>query len=367
MTAEAAAADTAVAAVPPRSRLARIRALFNPEAVPVTEIADLAADDLNRAWISGYEQLSVTGFWSIARRLPALLAAALRLAAAASRPRTVWLLALQAVAGVCQAVSLFATTGALGALIASGPTPDKISAALPSLMLIGALLAVQAGAIGVGQLLVGQLAPVMDAQALGRLQQLCTTVEAVAFDSAGWMDAEIRAERGAVSPRYLLQATVRVMRNTAGIIAAAIVLAAIDPLLLPLLALTIAPKLWAQIRSARQGYAVWVRQMEGKRRQNQIAQLGQSVSYAPEVRAWDCRNTSASATASSRCCSPAKPPRWPGPRPCPPWPGTPLPPSRCWAPTRPWWSCCTPAGYRWPWAARRSSPSAAPKPRCCRW
>ena len=281
MTAEAVAETPALRP----GRIARIRALFNPEAVPVTEIADLASDDLNRAWISGYEQLSVTGFWSIARRLPALLAAALRLAAAASRPRMVWLLVLQGVAGVCQAVSLFATTGALGALIASGPTPDKISAALPSLVLIGALLAVQAGATGVGQLLVGQLAPVMDAQALGRLQRLCTTVEAVAFDSAGWMDAEIRAERGAVSPRYLLQATVRVMRNAAGIVAAGIVLATIDPLLLPLLALTIAPKLWAQIRSARQGYAVWVRQMEGKRRQNQIAQLGQSVSYAPEVRA----------------------------------------------------------------------------------
>ncbi|NUR58692.1 MAG: ABC transporter ATP-binding protein [Catenulispora sp.] len=279
-------AEATVEAVPlRRGRIARIRALFNPEAVPVTEIADLASDDLNRAWISGYEQLSVTGFWSIARRLPALLAAALRLAAGASRPRVVWLLVLQVIAGICQAVSLFATTGALGALIASGPTPDKISAALPSLVLIGALLAIQAGAVGVGQLLVGQLAPVMDAQALGRLQQLCTTVEAVAFDSAGWMDAEVRAERGAVSPRYLLQATVRVMRNAAGIIAAGIVLATIDPVLLPLLALTIAPKLWAQVRSARQGYAVWVRQVEGKRRQNQIAQLGQSVSYAPEVRA----------------------------------------------------------------------------------
>jgi ATP-binding cassette subfamily B protein/ATP-binding cassette subfamily C protein len=271
--------------VPRRGRVARIRALFNPDAVPVTEVDDLAADLLNRAWIAGYEQLSVTGFWPIARRLPALLGAALKLAAGASRSRMVWLLVLQVVAGVCQAVSLFATTGALGALIASGPTPDKISAALPSLVLIGVLLAVQAGAVGVGQLLVGQLAPVMDAQALGRLQELCTRVEAVAFDSAGWMDAEIRAERGAVSPRYLLQATVRVMRNAAGIIAAAIVLATIDPLLLPLLALTIAPKLWAEVRGARQGYAVWVRQMEGKRRQNQIAQLGQSVSYAPEVRA----------------------------------------------------------------------------------
>lgn len=287
MTAETAAAAEAPPqhASPYQGRVARLRALFNPDAVPVTEIDDLAPDTVNRAWISGYEQLSVTGFWPIARRLPALLGATLRLAAAASRPRVVWLLALQVAAGICQAVSLFATTGALGALIASGPTPDKLSAAMPSLVLIGTLSAVQAGATGIGQLLVGQLAPAMDAQALGRLQLLCTTVETVAFDSAGWMDAEIRAERGAVSPRYLLQATVRVMRNAAGIIAAAIVLATIDPLLLPLLALTIAPKLWAQVRSARQGYAVWVRQMEGKRRQNQIAQLGQSVNYAPEVRA----------------------------------------------------------------------------------
>jgi ATP-binding cassette, subfamily B, bacterial len=290
VTAEA-AEETAVAEgpvglpAPRRGRVARLRALFDPDEVPATDVGDLASDAANRAWISGYEELSVTGFWSIARRMPYLLRTALKLSAAASRPRTIWLVVMQVVGGVCQVVSLFATTSALGALIASGPTPGKISAALPSLVLIGALLAVQAGANSVGLLLVGQLAPVMDAQALGRLQELCTTVEAVAFDSAGWMDAETRAERGAVSPRYLLQATVRVMRNAAGIIAAAIVLATIDPLLLPLLALTIAPKLWAQVRAARQGYVVWVRQMEGRRRQNQLAQLGQSVGYAPEVRA----------------------------------------------------------------------------------
>lgn len=268
-----------------RSRAARVRALFSLDAVPATEVDGLASDDLNRAWISGYEQLSVTGFWAIARRLPHLLRMTLVMSAAASRPRTIALVVMQIVAGVCQAVSLFATTGALGALIASGPTPHKISAALPSLVLIGALLSVQAGATSVSLLMVGQLAPVMDAQALGRLQQLCTTVELVAFDSAGWMDAETRAERGAVSPRYLLQATNRFLRNAAGIIAAAIVLTAVNPLLLPLLALTIAPKLWSQVRSARLGYVIWVRQMEGRRRQNQLAQLGQSVGYAPEVRA----------------------------------------------------------------------------------
>ena len=267
-----------------RRKLIRLRALFNPDDVPATVVEDLAVD-ANRAWSHGYAEVAVTGFWAIARRLPRLLRLTLRMAADTSRPRTVWMLTLQAVSGICQAVSLFATTNVLGALFASRPTPDRVTAALPSLVVIGCFTALQSGASSVGSLLVAQLSPRMDAVALLRLQQLVTEVELAAFDSAGWMDAETRAERGAVSPRYLLQATVRVMRGAVAIAAATAVLALIHPLLVPLLLLTIAPKVWAEIRSARLDFAVFVRQAEGRRRQNQISNLGQNIGYAPEVRA----------------------------------------------------------------------------------
>ena len=276
---------TAEAATPGRIRLwTRVRAMFSVDAVQAATV-DGVADNLNKAWMSGYEEMAVTGFWAIARGLPELLRMTVSMAFAVSRAKTSWMLGLQVLSGICQAVSLFATTGVLGALFAAGPTPDRVAAALPSLIAIGVFTAVQSWANSTGWMLILQLAPHMDQAALGRMQQLCAEVELVAFDGAGWMDAEVRAERGAISPRYLLQSTVRVLRGLVSIAAAAAVLTLINPLLLPLLALTIAPKMWAQIRSARLNFQVFVRQQEGRRQQNQISSIGASTGYAPEVRA----------------------------------------------------------------------------------
>lgn len=267
-----------------RRRLARLRAMFDPDDVPQTVVDDLAGDPLNRTFASGYAQLAVVGFWTVARRLPMLVRTSLVLAAAASRRRTVLMLSMQAVAGVCQAVGLFATTNVLASLFRAGTTPDRVVAALPALAVIAAFTAVQAAANGVASMLSSQITPRMDANALMRLQELCTQVELEAFDQAGWMDDESRAERGAVSPKYLLQATVKVMRGAITIGSATAVLALISPLLLPLLLVTIAPQMWASVRMARLEYKVWIRQIEGRRRQNIIAQLGQNLYSAADVR-----------------------------------------------------------------------------------
>jgi ATP-binding cassette subfamily B protein len=267
-----------------RGRLERIWALFNVDGVADVELGDLAMD-VNKQWQSGWEETSTTGFWAIARRLPQLLRLTLSLAATASKARTVWMLIAQVVAGGCQAVSLVATTGVLAALFAGHPTPQRVSGAVPSLIVIAVFIAVQSSANAIVNLLSAQLGPRMDQVTLLRLHQVSTTVELAAFDQAGWADAAVKAERGAVSPNYLLTATVRFTRGAVSIVSAAVVLAVVSPILLPLLALTIVPKMWAQVRSARMGYVVFVRHNEGRRRQNQITWLGQHLAYAPEIRA----------------------------------------------------------------------------------
>lgn len=263
--------------------IARIQALFNADGTADIELDDQAMD-INKQWQSGWEETSTTSFWAIARRLPRLLHLSLALAVVASKSRTVWLLTAQAVAGICQAVSLVATTGVLAALFAGHPTPQRVRDAVPSLIAIAVFTAVQSGANAVVNLLVAQIGPRMDRVTLLALHKLSTGVELAAYDQAGWADAAIKAERGAVSPNYLLSATVKFTRSIISIASAAVVLALISPILLPLLLLTIAPKAWAQIRSARMGYVKFVRHNEGRRRQNQITWLGQNIAYAPEIR-----------------------------------------------------------------------------------
>ena len=269
----------------PASRLGRIKALFSPDAVPRQEIDDLAADPYVATWTRGYAEVAAASFWSNARRMPELLRLTLHTAAEVSRWRVVTLLVLQVLSGVFQALGLLATTGVLAALFTGRPTPDRIASALPSLILIAAFTAATALASNVSSLMQSQLSPAMDSAALARIQELCTGVELVAFDQAGWFDEENAAERGAVSPHFMLQATVRILAALATVGSAILVVAFVNPLLLPLILVTIVPRWWAAVRVARMDYKVFVRQSEGRRRVNQIAYIGQSISQAAEVRA----------------------------------------------------------------------------------
>src|SRR5467141_3808366 len=88
-------------------------------------------------WFIHAEALSRTGFLAMARRLPALILEALRLAWRASRRDTTATIALNIASGAFTAFGLLATTGVLQALFATGPTPGRVRAALPSLVLVG--------------------------------------------------------------------------------------------------------------------------------------------------------------------------------------------------------------------------------------
>ena len=84
-------------------------------------------------WMHRATELAHTGFWSVARRLPALIREAISLAWATSRRDTAASLGLNVAAGVLTTLGLLATTGVLHQLFAAGPTPDRIRAALPAL------------------------------------------------------------------------------------------------------------------------------------------------------------------------------------------------------------------------------------------
>src|SRR3569833_4278038 len=83
-------------------------------------------------WYDHGEAAATARFSAVARRLPALIGQAMRLAWRAGRTDTVTTVALNLMSGVFTALGLLATTGVLDALLASGPTPDRVRAALPS-------------------------------------------------------------------------------------------------------------------------------------------------------------------------------------------------------------------------------------------
>ncbi|MEU8248035.1 hypothetical protein [Nonomuraea sp. NPDC048916] len=101
-------------------------------------------------WHIHMDQMAEVGFLTIARRLPSLVRQAMGMAWQASRRDTAATVVLSLLGGVFTAFGLLATTGVLTALFQEGPTPERVRAALPSLIMVGVAAAlrttVQAGA-----------------------------------------------------------------------------------------------------------------------------------------------------------------------------------------------------------------------------
>ena len=261
----------------------RMTRAFDVDAVPVTVIDDMAPDP--DGWNTGYADTAGTGYRTVARRLPLLIATSIRLAAEASKPRTVALLVVQTASSLAGAFSLYATTDVLAPLFGAGATPDRIRAALPSMLVVLVLTASRSLCDSIAKAFAQQLGPMMDARAMIRLQELCTRAELVAFDTADWVDASQRAERGSISARSMLAITQQVLQSLATLIGVAGVLAVLHPVLVPLLLLSVVPRWWAAVRVARLDYKVFVRWVEGRRRQNLLIGLAVTTSSAAAVRA----------------------------------------------------------------------------------
>jgi len=123
------------------SRRRRACAPGQPEASADELTAELTAS----YWRAHDERLAAIGFITVARQFPGLIGQALRLSWEANRRDTIAAIALNLVSGVLTGLALLATTGVLEALFAVGPTPHRVRAAIPSLVLVALAVAGRAG------------------------------------------------------------------------------------------------------------------------------------------------------------------------------------------------------------------------------
>jgi ATP-binding cassette subfamily B protein/ATP-binding cassette subfamily C protein len=110
------------------------------------EAADHETAELTANYWRAYDQrLSTVKFSDVARRFPALIGQAVNLGWSASRRDTAATIVLNLASGVFGGYALFATTGVLQALFAAGPTPHRVRAAVPSLILVAVATAIRSG------------------------------------------------------------------------------------------------------------------------------------------------------------------------------------------------------------------------------
>ena len=261
------------------------------EAAPAQPEADELTAELAAAyWQAHDRRLAETGFGAVARQLPGLIGQAVQLGWQANRRDTAATIGLNLVSGVLTGFALLATTGVLEALFAAGPTPERVKAALPSLILVALAVAGRAGLQAAAGWAQSRLHPQVDRVVEIRLLDLTTQVELAAFDDAEFYDAMQRArDRGLYSASQVVTNVLDCVTGAVGIVATALVVAVLQPVLLVLLLLAELPGGWAAVRSARIGYITNFALADSHRRKWILTDLMAERDTAAEMRSFTLR------------------------------------------------------------------------------
>jgi ATP-binding cassette subfamily B protein len=260
--------------------------MADTEAAPDLTLASLRTPD----WLAHTDTLRATSLAAVARRIPALLREALRLGWVASRRDTVLAVALTLVAGTFTAVGVLATRGVAAALLAAGPTSDRLRAALPALITVGAATGLRSALSAAAGWAQARLTPQVSAAAETRFMELTTDVELGAFDDPGFADDMERASnRGNLSALHIVEYAVNLLTGVVGVAAAAGALLIVHPALAALLLVAITPVGWAAVRAARVRYLSLYRRVARRRRLWLLENLMANRRTAAELRSYGMR------------------------------------------------------------------------------
>lgn len=253
---------------------------------PGDGLPELAASD----WTHHTAAFAATSFWAVARRLPAIVREAVALAWGVNRPDTVAAIGLNIAAGVMTTFGLLATSSVLRELFASGPTPDRVRAAAPALVVAALAVTARGGlsiAAGWAQ---ARLMPQINYRVELRLYEATTAVELGAFDDAGFAEEMDRAQaRGTTEAASIVHDTVNLTTGVVGVVASAAAVAVIEPLLLPCLLLAALPAAATAIRIARREYLAMLARITRRRRMWMLGGLMANRHTAAEVRTYQMR------------------------------------------------------------------------------
>lgn len=240
-------------------------------------------------WETGMRARADARPLTVFAQLPHLVATAIVTSWRADRVRTLIVAVATVAGGVMSAFGLLATQQILVELFAAGPTPDRVSAALPALVTLAVLTALRAGmgiAIGYAE---NALTPRVDQAVERRLYEVTTAVRLDAFDQDAFADDMERASRGTDSAVALVQGAMNLLAGMAGLLAVTTAVIVIHPLLLVALLMATLPNAAASIKSGHLRYQTY---MAGSVRRRRLwilnRQMADRVS-APELRTYGLR------------------------------------------------------------------------------
>ncbi|CAM5302919.1 ABC transporter ATP-binding protein [Streptomyces griseomycini] len=224
-----------------------------PAALPSGPQEGDITDGLAEAYWSVYDgAASQATVGQILARLPRIVRQIGRLAWSADRIATAAVVVLQLASAAMTAFGLMASVAVLRELFAEGPTPDRVRAAVPQLLVVVGFLSARAlleAGVAVAQ---ARVTPKIRTALESEFLELTAHVRLEVVDDADWHDEAYRAnDRGLFYARQIVGQVVSLAAALLGLVGTTGVLAVLHPALLPLLLLSVLPVGAAAVRTAR--------------------------------------------------------------------------------------------------------------------
>ena len=240
-------------------------------------------------WEAGMRARADAGIFAVFAELPGLVGKAMAISWRADRTRTGIAAAAALLGGVMATFGLLATQRVLVELFAGGPTPERVTAALPALAVLAGVTAVRAGlgiASGYAQ---NGLTPRVNREVERGLFEVTTAVRLEAFDQDAFADDMERATRGTEAAITLVQEAMNLFAGIVGVLAVAVAVLMIHPLLLLALLVATLPKAWASLQAGHQQFKEYLAGSVRRRRRWVLQRLMAERSSAPELRSYGLR------------------------------------------------------------------------------
>jgi ATP-binding cassette, subfamily B, bacterial len=253
----------------------------------------IGVDDLKTPWwAQTAETVASSGAGRMLRKAPAALAVIVGLAWQTSPRLTLLAAAVQLASGCTTAFGLLATANVFTRLLEQGPTPQRVLAAVPALLLVMASYAARGvldAAVGAVQAV---LAPQVELRAKDELHTAAVGADLIAFDDADFVELIRRASgRGFSSVTQGVADAGNLLSSAVSLGAAIITAGLLNSALAPVVLLAAAPNGWASMRAAMLSYESFVRMVSRSRRMSIVGDLMTERRTAAEVRAFTTQDT----------------------------------------------------------------------------
>jgi ATP-binding cassette subfamily B protein len=207
------------------------------------------------------------GGWETLRTFPATVAATVRLVWRSSPWLTLLTVATQCASGAVTTFGLLATSTVLTQLLNTGPTPAKVVAALPALLVVVAAYAARGGLSAAVSAVQSALIPRVALNAELDLNKAVAQVDLIAFEDADFVDLlRQTGQRGTSAISSTIHGVIGIASQLVSLAGAMVAVAVLNPLLAPALLLVAIADAWAARRSHRLTYKNFLSNASERRR-----------------------------------------------------------------------------------------------------